>query len=94
MDVNLPDNVVYFYAGLVPIGLLDWLGFDFARSKWVAKLLFTFDYKTQDIYKDRVFNEQSRLLGWDSHNFILIMGSFFTLWAAYLVRMTYLALFD
>ena len=33
------------------------------------------------------------MLGWDSHNFILIMGSFFTLWVAYFIRMGYLAAF-
>ena len=91
MDVYLPENVLYVYSAIVPIACCDWLGFDWWRTKWFAKWLFSFDFITHQYYGDRVFNEHSRYLGFDTHNFILTMGSFFTLWLAYMFRVGYLA---
>ena len=93
INVHLPQNVIYLFKYIIPIALFDWLGFDFTRSKWFAKLFFNFDFETQSKFDDRVLSPQASEFGFDSHNFILIMGSFFTLWVAYLTRMTYLALF-
>lgn len=89
----MPANTIMIYEDLVPIALFDWLGLDFWRTRWFARMWFNFDEDMHHQLSENILFAQARDLGWDNYSIVLILGSFFTFWALYFFRMFYLGAF-
>ena len=43
LKVVIPANALKIFEDIVPIAAFDWAGLDFFRTRWFARLIFTFD---------------------------------------------------
>ena len=71
MSISMPSNVSFFFQLILPFVM-----FDIISSQYSTEIVFQFDYEKQQEL-EQIIPDQTRELGYGSHNSLLNLGSLF-----------------